>query len=318
MDWDDLRHFLALARTRSVRAAGAVLGVSHSTVARRVEALEARLSTRLFDRSRDGYALTDAGERMLETAERVEGEMAALERGLVGQDERLAGVVAVTCCDHYVSGLLMPKLSAFCAMHPEIELSFNTDSRPFDLSKREADLALRMLARDRLPPEHLIGQKLVPLTMASYVAQAHETRLDPDVAGSQARWISFEDRKIHAGLIASSSYPDLPAWGSFTSLELMAQAATEGLGLAMLPTYVGDQKPELRRLAKPDLRQLADLWLVSHPDLRDNARFRATRQTVAAAIRSLSPLFEGLAPWSTDAPGRPKITPDRMDDCAVP
>ncbi len=85
MDWNDVRHFLALARCGSVRAAGASLGVSHSTVARRVEALETRLSARLFDRNRDGYTLTEAGRQMLPGAERVERELAALERGLVGQ-----------------------------------------------------------------------------------------------------------------------------------------------------------------------------------------------------------------------------------------
>ncbi|MEM7437027.1 MAG: LysR family transcriptional regulator, partial [Myxococcota bacterium] len=103
VDWNDVRYYLALARLGSVRAAGAKLGVSHSTVARRVEALEARLAARLFDRNRDGYTLTDAGRRMLSRAERVEKEMLALERDLVGQDERLAGPVCITCCDEYVS-----------------------------------------------------------------------------------------------------------------------------------------------------------------------------------------------------------------------
>src|SRR5688572_31042262 len=86
VDWDDVRHFLALARTGSVRAAGASLSVSHSTVARRVEALEARLGVKLFDRHRDGYTMTAAGREMVASAERVEREMTALERGIAGQD----------------------------------------------------------------------------------------------------------------------------------------------------------------------------------------------------------------------------------------
>lgn len=291
MDWNDVRYFLALARLGSVRAAGASLGVSHSTIARRIEALEAELASRLFDRNRDGYTLTDAGRRMLPGAERIELEMSALERELIGQDERLAGSVAVTCSDHYVSDILIRELRTFCDSFSEIELCFTSDSRPFDLSKREADVAVRALATGSQPPEHLIGTKLVPVVVANYVASAHAERLDPDREGTRPRWVSFDDRKLHETLIAGSSYPHVRPWGAFSSLELMVQAAREGLGLAMLPTYVGDREPALRRLLRPDLRHVADLWLLSHVDLRDNARFRATRAGITRALKNHLPLF---------------------------
>jgi DNA-binding transcriptional LysR family regulator len=301
MDWNDVRHFLALARSGSVRAAGASLGVSHSTVARRVEALEEKLAARLFDRNRDGYVLTEAGRQMLPGAERIEREMAALERGLVGQDERLAGSVSLTCCDHFVSDLLVRELSGFCDEFPDIELSFTTDSRLFDLSKRDADIAIRTTAKGAQPPEHLLGTKLAPLVVANYVARDHAARLDPDSPGSRARWVAFDDRRTVQAMIDDSSYPDVPAWGAFSTLELMVQAAREGLGLVMLPTYVGDREPALRRLAKPDLRHLADLWLLCHPDLRDNARIRAARTRVAEALRNHLPLFRGEG-WPMAAP----------------
>ncbi|MCO4771546.1 MAG: LysR family transcriptional regulator [Deltaproteobacteria bacterium] len=293
MDWNDVRHFLALARTGSVRAAGASLGVSHSTVARRVEALEAQLSTRLFDRSRDGYSLTDAGSQMLPGAEVIEREMATLERGLVGTDERLAGTVAVTCCDSFVSDLVIGDLVGFCAEHPEIEIAYTNDSRSFDLSKREADIAIRTLGIGSQPADHLIGMKLVPIHIANYVATAHAERLDPERDGTEARWISFTDRNFFSGMVAGSGYPDVPPWGGFSSLELMVQAVRRGLGICMLPTYVGDGVPELQRLPRGGLRHMADLWMVSHPDLRDNARLRATRAAVSTALRRQAPLFRG-------------------------
>lgn len=293
MDWNDVRYFLALARLGSVRAAGATLGVSHSTVARRIEALEVQLAARLFDRNRDGYVLTEAGQQMLPGAERVEREMAALERGLVGQDERLAGSVRITCCDEYVSEVLVRELTPFCDEFPEIELSMTTDGRLFDLSKREADIAVRALGAGVPPPEHLIGTKLAPVVVASYVAVAHASRRDPERPGTEPRWIAFEERKIFELMIAGSSYPEVPPWGLFSSLSLMVQATRAGLGIAMLPTYVGDREPALRRLARPDLRHVADLWQVSHVDLRDNARFRATRGRVAAALERQLPLFRG-------------------------
>jgi DNA-binding transcriptional LysR family regulator len=313
MDWDDVRYFLALARLGSVRAAGIELGVSHSTVARRVESLEERLSARLFDRSRDGYTLTAAGEQVLPTAERVEREMAALEREVVGRDARLSGRVTVTCTDPFVSALLIEALAPFCREHPGIELSVTVDARSLDLARREADIALRATAADSSPAESLVGRKLAPLVMASYVATAHAERLDPEREGSEARWLSIEDPAMHDLLIGGSGYPDLPEWGSFCSLSLITQAARAGLGLALLPTYVGDADPQLQRLPRTRLRHLGDLWLVTHPDLRDNARFRATRAHIAQAFADLGPLFRGEG-WSTDAPARPENTPQQPTD----
>jgi DNA-binding transcriptional LysR family regulator len=279
-----------------VRAAGTLLGVSHSTVARRVEALEEELAARLFDRSRDGYALTDAGRQMFTSAERVEREMADLERDLAGRDERLAGSVSVTCCDEYVSEMMLEDLTTLCTSHPEIELGITTDSRAFDLSKREADIAVRTLAVGAEPPGHLLGRKVVPVVVASYVAVAHEHRLDPELEGSEPRWVAFEGRKYVEAMIAACSYPEVPPWGAMSSLGVMMQATRAGLGIAMLPCYVADRDPVLRRLAKPDLRHLADLWLLSHPDLRDNARLLATRECVFEALRRREPLFRGEAP----------------------
>ncbi|MCA9713108.1 MAG: LysR family transcriptional regulator [Myxococcales bacterium] len=312
MDWNDVRHFLALARQGSVRAAGASLRVSHSTVARRVEALEAELSARLFDRTRDGYVLTEAGQKMLPCAERIELEMAALERGLAGDDERLCGTVSLTCCDSFVSGIFMPALRELCLGNPEIELEFIIDSRSFDLTKREADLALRVLGKDQDPPGFLIGSKLAPVIVCSYVATAHEDRLDPERPGSDPRWIGFQDRRVADVMIARCSYPQVPIWGAFSSLEVALQAAKAGLGLLMVPTYIGDGDPALRRLAKPDLRHLADLWLLSHPDLRGNARLSAARRCVTRGLAPQRWLFTG-AGRPNDATGGHEFATRRDD-----
>lgn len=298
MNWDDLRYFLALAERGSIREAGAALGVSHSTVMRRVEALEDALGTRLFDRNRDGYELTEAGERMWTRAQRVAHEMAALERETSGTDDRLAGVVRVTCLDAYVSRFLVQGLAPFCEDHPEVELFFVAEARTADLSRREADIAVRLLGAGRQPPAHLVGKRLVPVVMANYVARAHAERLDPD--GAEARWISFADRDAQAPLIAASSYPDLPVWGHHSTFELLVQAAVAGVGIAMLPTYIGDREVALRRLPRPDLRHVADLWMVTHPDLRNNRRIRAVSTRIAELFHAERALFEGTHPCGTD------------------
>jgi DNA-binding transcriptional LysR family regulator len=293
MDWNDVRYFLALARLGSVRAAGKHLRVSHSTVARRLEALEAQLDTRLFDRSPDGYVLTSAGREMLRSAEIVEARMADLERAVARQDERLAGVVTVTCGDNFVARLLLRVLATLCATHPALELRFTTDPRPFDLSRREADVAVRALQTHTSPPEALLGTRVAPVVLGSYVAVAHAARLDPERGGGAARWLGFEDRAIMQQLVASSSYPDLPPWGTFDSLEAVVEAARVGLGVAMLPVYVGDADPGLQRLERADLRHVADLWLLSHPDLRHTARIRVTRELVAGVFRDHAGAFRG-------------------------
>lgn len=293
MEWSDVRYFLALAREGSVRAAGATLGVSHSTVARRVEALETQLGVRLFDRHRDGYLLTEVGKQMVVGGERVEREMAALERGVAGKDARLEGSVRVTCTDTFIGRMLVRALAVLCERHPGLEVELDADSRYLDLSKREADVAVRATAVGVTPPEHLIGRKLVPIVLANYVAHAHAERLDPELGGRDARWLGSDRQKVVETIVASSSYPSLPVWGSFASLAVILEAAYAGLGLAMLPTYVGDPDPALRRLTRADVRHMGDFWLLSHPDLRDNARLQAARECVAEALQSRVALFSG-------------------------
>lgn len=243
MDWNDVRHYLALARGGSVRAAGASLGVSHSTVARRVEALEARLSTRLFDRTRDGYTLTDAGRRMMPGAERAEQALADLERALVGQDERLDGSVSLTCPDGTISGLLLDELAGFLAVHPGIELTVTTDARAFDLAKREADVAVRVLEAGKQPPDHLIGSHLAPYMLTNYVASAHAERLDPARRGGDARWVGVDPRAIMERLVSASSYPDLPIWGTFTSVQLAHPGRPAGLRVRHAAHLRGRPRP---------------------------------------------------------------------------
>jgi len=295
MEWNDVRHFLALARTGSVRAAGSALSVSHSTVSRRVEALEEQLATRLFDRNRDGFHLTEAGERMLPGAERIEAEMLAMERALHGQDERLEGTVTLTCCDHYVSELLMPELLALCTQSPALDLHINVDTRSYDLAKREADVAVRILVKGDQPPEYLIGRTVAPLVIANYVAVDHIATRSPDSPGSTPIWAGFDPPNAQAQFIAESSYPDVPLGHTFASIALMCQAAHAGFGIIMLPTYVGDALPSLKRLDKPDLRHAADIWVLTHPDLRDNARFRATKRAVLRAFETHQDLFAGAS-----------------------
>jgi DNA-binding transcriptional LysR family regulator len=296
MDWDDLRYFLALARSATVRGAGAQLGVSHATISRRVEALEARLGARLFERTADGFVLTDAGERAFTTATGVEAGVAALERGVLGADERLAGPVRVTAWDAPICELVMPALVELIHQHPGIELEIGAEPRFVNLDLREADIALRVLSTGASPPEHLLGRRLTPMATASYVGRDHVDRLDPERGGSGGRWLAYEDRAFTASIVAASSYPHLPLWGGFRDLVVAAAAARAGAGIVMLPCYVGDHDPGLVRLTLADLRTPAEVWLLSHPDLRATARLQAVRACLRDAIAGISDLLRGDRP----------------------
>lgn len=293
MDWDDLRYFLALARTKTVRGAGAALGVSHATVSRRVEGLEDRLGARLFERTAAGFVLTDAGEAALAAASALEVGVADLERGVLGVDERLEGPVRITAWDAAVCDLVLPALAALVAAHPGIVLDVSADPRPVNLSLREADIALRVLAAGASPPEHLIGRRLTPMAMASYVGRDHAERLDPDRGGANARWLGYDDLALATRLVAASSHSHLPLWGSFRDLPVIAAAARAGLGLAMIPCYAGDADPGLVRLLRPDLHEPAEIWLLSHPDLRATARVQAVRACLRAAVTAAADRFRG-------------------------
>jgi DNA-binding transcriptional LysR family regulator len=298
MDWDDVRYFLALSREGSVRAAGSILGVSHSTVARRVEALEEKLKVRLFDRTPEGYALTSGGRQMVEGAERVEAEMAALERHLLGQDESFHGLVRVTCANEYLSDMMLRDLAAYCAKYPGIDLAVTNSYRTFDLSKREADIAVRLLRIGKDPPGHLLGRKLARVYYAGYVAVDHAMRLDPEIVGEKSRWLGWGERKADEHWVSRSSYSKLSVWGSFGEITLHVQATRAGLGIAMLPCFVADRDPALRRLAQDDLAPYFDTWILSHPDLRDTARLRGARDYLAQTLLAETPLFQGERPLS--------------------
>jgi DNA-binding transcriptional LysR family regulator len=297
LDWNDLRSILAIARQGSLQGAARALGVNHSTVFRRLNALEARLGARLFDRSARGYALTAAGEHMLASAERVEDEILGLERRLLGGDVRLSGTLRVTTTDTLVHGLLGPHLQAFQAAYPAIELELVTGNAFFDLSKREADVALRP---SRHPGDAMVGRKLGEIAVALYGAR--------DYLSACGRPSSSTALDGHALITGDASLGHLPAtrWlaertpAGATVLRCNSwlsqlAAARAGLGLAALPCFLADPAPELIRILPPEPALAGELWLLTHPDLRRTARVRAFMDTLARGLRRERARLEGHA-----------------------
>lgn len=211
--WDDVRYFLALSWCGSVRAAGDQMGVSHSIVARRMETFEKDMGGRLFDGTPCGYVMTVAGEEMVEITLHIEEDMNSLERRLLGQDAKLAGRIYVTLADNLTSNFLMPFLVEFGDAYPDIDLEMILSYRALDLSKREADVAIRYYRIDVQPPDHLIGCKLASVHYVHYASPVFLDRIDLSKDPSDIHCTAWADEGRFPDWVKDSPYPYIPTLG---------------------------------------------------------------------------------------------------------
>ena len=296
MNWEDVRLFLALAQSGSARATAAALGISHTTVSRRVEQLEQDLGARLFDRDVRGYRLTAAGETLLSSAVRAEDALLAAERQLHARDAELRGEICLTTSDVIANHLIMPDLVRFTRLYPDIDLNILVSYDVFDLSRREADVALRFMKVGGHPPQDLVGRKLVTAASCYYASDQYLTEHDPWQKDSSARWIGWGDGERYPAWVRSSPLPHLPAYGLLNNAMVQAEAARFGMGLAVLPCFVGDAVAGLRRVPRCEPYANYELWMLSHPDLRDTARLRTFRKFIAGVFEQNKALLTGDKP----------------------
>ncbi len=277
MTWDDWRVFLAVARTGSHAAAGKALGVAPTTIGRRLAALEADVGTRLFDRTPEGLVPTEAGRSVRGRAARVEDELAAALRELGGADARVEGPLRVTAGDGFLHYVLVPRLGALLRRHPGLVLDLRADNRVVDLSRREADVAVR-LERPREPS--LVARKLGAMEFALYAADAYvERRGTPRALGelSAHALVGFDAAFDHLPQVKwlARHVPDLRWSVRATTTTAQALACAEGHGIALLPRFVEAREPRLRRVLPKVTGPVRDTFLVTHADLRTNARVAA-------------------------------------------
>lgn len=300
--WDDIRLIKAVAEARNLPAAAADLGVNHSTVFRRLRQIEALLGCPLFERHRSGYVPTQAGEEVAALAARVDEDITAVTRRLAGQVPAPAGEVRIATSDSLLADLMMPMLLRFRLAHPAIRLDLVTGNAALNLSRRDADVAIR--ATDA-PPETLVGRRMARIAWALYGAAdafPGEAPPLPDLL-AEGPWLSLSDSlgQLKAARFLRGRVPAERIACKFDSVHALGQATEAGLGIAHLPCYLGDIRPGLRRLSPPEPDFAADLWLLTHPDLRHTPRIRTLMDGLAAEIARLQPLIEGQQPRA--APG---------------
>ena len=290
MNWDDLRVFLALARSENIREAADRCGVSYSTVSRRIEGFERRLSARLFDRLPTGFVLTGNGEELLPLAEAIEERVIEADRRVFGKETALAGRIKLSMVDALATHLLMPDLVEFSETYPDIELELDISYSTADLARRETDLALRFAQN---PPEDLIGRKLVSCGTAPYATKDYVKKYTLDTIPSGGHWIGYRTGGAAPQWVRKSAFPSLPVHVQIVSLNVQLEACKAGMGLAMLPCFMADPEPKLQRIGPVMFSPRFDLWLLKHSDLRANARVRILSDFLAKRIKRYQPFLRG-------------------------
>ncbi|NOX67877.1 MAG: LysR family transcriptional regulator [Gammaproteobacteria bacterium] len=283
-NWDDLRYFLALCREGSATGAGRALSVNHTTVARRIRALEENIGTRLFDHSRNGYEMTQAAENMYEHARRMEEITQAIDREVFGQDAELKGPLKLTVSHDVAERLVIPRLPEFREAYPCIDLEILTTTGLVDLAAREADIALRLTAK---PPEYLIGRQVLPMRHGVYGSPDYLKK-----ANGQARVILFRGESAPPEWV-QQHFPDAQVAMRVDDVSTMAQAVGNHMGLARMPCYVGDTVPAVRRLDLKLTPSIWGIWILSHVDLRSTARVRVAREFLIDVLEQQRALLLG-------------------------
>ena len=292
--WDDFKLVNAIAEAGSLPAAAVALGLDHSTVFRRLRQVERALGTVVFERHRSGYVPTVAGAEIAAVAERMQAEMNAVLRRVAGQAPSPAGEVRVATNDALLLDLLMPLFAAFQAACPEVRLDLVCGNESANLSRRDADVAIRATAA---PPETLVGRKAARIAWAAYrpaelaAAAVSEDRL----AEVETRWVGFGDAL--AGLAAAGALrewvPGDRVVARFDTIGGVAGAVEAGMGCGLLPCFVGDARDGLARLTGPLDRLATNLWLLTHDDLRQVPRVRVLLDFLAERLGRSRDVIEG-------------------------
>jgi len=293
-DWNDLKSFLAIARSGRLTAAAARLGFDHSTLSRRLGALEHALKAKLFDRSPSGYTLTEQGRRLLPLAEEMERLSIGAGEAVGGTAASVEGVVRIGSPEGFGSYFLAPRIGGLKARYPELIVQLVAASAVFSLSRRDADV---VVAVSRPPAGRLAASKLIDYDLALYAAPAYLDAHPPIRSADDLqshRFVSYIGELLH--------FPELDflqhvAPGGTTSLEssnLVAQlkATLAGAGLCVLPAFLAGEEPGLVRVLADEVCLTRSLWLIVHQDLAEVARIRAVVRFIRAEVEAARAIFQ--------------------------
>jgi len=279
LNWSDLRHVLAAARAHALAPAARALGVNESTVARRIARAEERLGSRLFDRIDGALLPTEAGEIAVARAERMEVEVDLLRGAACGADTAAAGTVRISSIPLIINRMLVPALRELYAANPRLRVEAIAEPRNISLTRRDADVALRMARPDR--EQKVIARRIAKLSYAVYGPSRRKAARLP--------WITYDAGMAalpHVGWIDRAIKLDGAGPPSLTvnDSEVALHAIRAGVGKSLLPCAIGDPEPGLMRLSGPVPILDRELWLLVLPELRSLARIRAVIDWIDALV----------------------------------
>ena len=279
MNWDDLKILLALSRAGSTRKAAGLLGVSNTTVMRRLESLEAQVGGRLFDRTPDGFTATSLADQLLPVAREVEETLIEAERQVSGKDSELSGRIKLSLPAVPLTHVA-EAVAGFAIKYPSIELDITVSDDPVDLARREADIAVRGIPKHKRPPKDIVGIKLGRISLGYYV---HRDLLSEASRGHrELTCIRASGRALSLGDLPDPDSLGLKSRHLIDGITPRTVAATNKLGVAALPCFLAMQYPELMLLPGVPSAHWGHTWLLHHKDLRQSARIRALFKHLSA------------------------------------
>jgi DNA-binding transcriptional LysR family regulator len=273
MEWGDLRVFLAVAREGTLGAAARKLGQSQPTMGRRLRELEESLGQKLFQRSNEGFVLTDEGSSVLAHAERIEEEVTALRRELAGQDQKLDGLLRVSSSDWFGAHLLAPVLAEFATRQPRVVVELLTDARLYSLARREADIVFRIRPFDET---EVVSRRLMRVAYGVYASVDSDFAPAPgDGAGTPLITMDTAFGGMPDAVWLKQMLPNAHMVSRSNNRDVQARMCAQGTGIAVLPRPLGDQLAGLRLIDLGEPPPGRDTYVGYHRDLRRLARLRA-------------------------------------------
>jgi DNA-binding transcriptional LysR family regulator len=294
LSWDDLRIVRAIGRQGSLTATAQALGASHSTLFRRLQRIESSLGVKLFHRTRAGYRPTSAGEDLIRVADGIDKEVGAVRHRLGQREAWPGGVLRVTTTDTLMHKVLPPLLATFHSRVKDVQLQVTTSNALVKIGgEHEADVAIRAGGR---PPDPLVGRKLCGLESTIYRSRKLRGISADKLASLQ--WITVDDSLGHLASARWLEQQGLRQGAALrtNSLVNVLHLARAGLGVAVLPCYLGDLEPGLCRVCPPVKEWSSELWVFTHVDSKKVPRVRQLFDELYAGTREWVALFEGRAP----------------------
>ncbi|MEL6441346.1 MAG: LysR family transcriptional regulator [Cyanobacteria bacterium J06621_8] len=292
MEWDNLRYVLAIARGKSIAGASRRLNVHHTTVFRRLNALEEGLGVKLFERLSAGYILTPAGDAIYQTAVNIESQIITLESNLSGKKQRLRGNIRIATSASLLNYLLTPCFADFMREYPDIELESLESNQPFNLTQRDADLAIWTTNN---PPKHLTGLKIAPAAIAIYGSKNYLTAKEKIQNITEHTWIGLEESlaNIMYGNQLNQLLPQVEFQYRVNTLMGISAALLNDLGIGLLYCFMGNSEPDLQKV-HPIIPEFAqDLWILTHASTSNVARIKIFVDFIAEALKSQANLIAG-------------------------